>query len=49
MVVVVGNLLSRRGKIGIVEEGPQPDSVAMLAEKKKLKQLKKKSLTEAKN
>ena len=33
---------------GNIEEGPQPNSVAMVAEKKKLQELKKKSYAEAK-
>ena len=43
-----GKFTGQKGKLGVVEEGPQPDSVATVAEKKKLKDLKKKSWAEAK-
>ena len=38
----------RGGKLGVVDEGPQPDSVAMIGEKKKLAELQKKSRAETK-
>ena len=38
----------RRGKLGVVDEGPQPDSVAVIGEKKKLAELQRKSRAEAK-
>ena len=38
----------QKGELGVVEEGPQPDSVTTVAEKKQLKELKKKSWVEAK-
>ena len=31
-----GKFARQKGKLGTIEEGPQPDSVAMVAEKKKL-------------
>ena len=34
--------------MGNIEEGPQPDSVAMVAKEKKLQELKKKSYAEVK-
>ena len=43
-----GKFAGQKGKLGNVEEGPQPDSVAMVAKKKKLQELKKKSYAEAK-
>ena len=44
-----GNFEGQKGKLGTIEEGPQPDSAAMVAAKKELQELKKKSLAEAKN
>ena len=38
----------RRGKLGAVDEGPQPDLVAVIGEKKKLAELQKKSRAEVK-
>ena len=38
----------RKGKLGVVDEGPQPDSVAVIGEKKKLAELQKKSRVEVK-
>ena len=43
-----GKFVGQKGKLGNVEEGLQHDSVAMVAEKKKLQKLKKKSWAEAK-
>ena len=43
-----GKFARQKGKLGNIEEGPQPHSVAMVAEKKKLQELKKKSNAEAK-
>lgn len=40
-------MLDRRVTLGPVEESPQPDLVATVEEKKKLKDLKKKSWAEA--
>ena len=31
-----GKFAGQKGKLGNIEEGPQPDSVAMVAKKKKL-------------
>ena len=38
-----GKFARQKGKLGNIEEGPQPDSVTTMAEKKKLEELKKKS------
>ena len=38
----------RKGKLEVVDEGPQPDSMAIISEKKKLAKLQKKSRAEAK-
>ena len=38
-----GRFAGRKGKLGVVEENPQEESMMMIAEKKKLKELKKKS------
>ena len=43
-----GKFARHKGKLGNIEEGPQPDLVATVAEKKKLQELKKKSYVEAK-
>ena len=43
-----GKFAGQKGKLGNIEEGPQPDSVTTVAEKKKLQGLKKKSYVEAK-
>ena len=43
-----GKFAGQKGKLENIEEGPQPDSVATVAEKKKLQELKKKSYAEAK-
>ena len=43
-----GKFAGQNRKLGNVEEGTQPDSVAMVADKKKLQELKKKSYAEAK-
>ena len=43
-----GKFAGQKGKLGNIEEGPQPDSVATVAEKNKLQELKKKSYAEAK-
>ena len=43
-----GKFTGQKGKLGNVEESPQPDSVATVAEKKKLQELKKKDYAEAK-
>ena len=43
-----GRFAGRKGKLGVVEENPQQESAMMIAEKKKLKDLKKKSWAEAK-
>ena len=37
----------QKGKLGNIEEGPQPDSVTTMAEKKKPQELKKKSYAKA--
>ena len=42
-----GKFAGQKGELGNIEEGPQPDSVAMVVEKKKLQELKKKSWVEA--
>ena len=39
-----GKFTEQKGKLGNVEESPQPDSVATVAKKKKLQELKKKSI-----
>ena len=38
-----GRFGGRKGKLGVVEENPQQDSAITIVEKKKLKELKKKS------
>ena len=38
-----GRFAGRKGKLGVVEENPQQESTMIIAEKKKLKELKKKS------
>ena len=43
-----GHFAGRKGKLGVVEEKPQQESTMMIAKKKKLKDLKKKSWAEAK-
>lgn len=43
-----GKFAGQKEKLGIVEENPQPDSVVIVAEKKKLQKLKKKSQVESK-
>ena len=43
-----GKFPGQKGKLGTIEEGPQPNSVATVAEKKKLQDLKKSSRVEAK-
>ena len=43
-----GKSAGQKGNLGNIEEGPQPDSVAMVAEKKKLQELKKKGWVESK-
>ena len=43
-----GKSSGQKGKLGMIGENPQPDSVATVAEKKKLQELKKKSNAEAK-
>ena len=43
-----GKFAGQKRKLGNIEEGPQPDSVPTVAEKKKLQELKKKSYAEAK-
>ena len=43
-----GRFGRRKGKLGVVEESPQQDLAMMIVEKKKLKELKKKSWAEAK-
>ena len=43
-----GKSFGQKGKLGTIGENPQPDSVATVAEKKKLQELKKKSNAEAK-
>ena len=43
-----GKYAGQKGKLGNVEDGPQPDLVATMAKKKKLQELKKKSYAEAK-
>ena len=37
-----------KGKLGVVDEGPQPDFVVVIGEKKKLVELQKKSREDAK-
>lgn len=43
-----GKFAGEKGKLRVVEEGPRPDSVTTVSEKKKLKELKEKSWAEAK-
>ena len=43
-----GKFARQKGKLGTIGENLQPDSVATVAEKKKLQELKKKSNAEAK-
>ena len=43
-----GKSSGQKGKLGTIGENPQPDSVATVAEKKKLQEFKKKSNAEAK-
>ena len=43
-----GKSSGQKGKLGTIGENPQPDSVATVAEKKKLQELKKKSNAKAK-
>ena len=43
-----GQFAGWKGKLGVVEENPKQESTMMIAEKKKLKDLKKKSWAEAK-
>ena len=43
-----GRFAGRKGKLGVVEENPQQESAMTIVEKKKLKDLKKKSWAEAK-
>ena len=43
-----GKFVGQKGKLGNIKEGPQPNSVAMVAKNKKLQELKKKSCVEAK-
>ena len=43
-----GHFAGGKGKLGVVEENPQQESAMMIAKKKKLKDLKKKSWAEAK-
>ena len=38
-----GRFAGRKGKLGLVEENPQQELAMMIVEKKKLKELKKKS------
>ena len=42
-----GMYAEQKGKLRGIEEGPQPNSVAMVAEKKKLQEQKKKNWAEA--
>ena len=44
-----GKPAGQKGKLGTIGENSQPDSVATVAEKKKLQELKKKSNAEAKH
>ena len=43
-----GKFTRQKGKLGNVEESPRPGSVATVAEKKKLQELKKKSYAKGK-
>ena len=44
----MGSLLGKKGNRGTLRRALNPDSVAMVAKKKKLQELKKKSYAEAK-
>ena len=43
-----GKFAGHKGKLGNIEESPQPNSVTTVAEKKKMQELNKKSYAEAK-